>query len=105
MLLQALLSLSLSSTALVVALPGPAATATVQTTAAADPPATTGPPPVSLHPACDYSYCDGSSSWCFYWAGITSYDVSRGPVPGETRVPIGPCGAAASTLTPRPVST
>ncbi|ODA82868.1 hypothetical protein RJ55_01377 [Drechmeria coniospora] len=48
-------------------------------------------PTVTLPIACDYSYCDGSTSWCFYWAGVTSYDPFRGPVPGETRVELGPC--------------
>ncbi|KAL3964342.1 hypothetical protein ACCO45_001346 [Purpureocillium lilacinum] len=54
-------------------------------------------PSVSLPVACDYTYCDGSSSWCFYWGGVTSYDPNHGPVPGETRTNLGPCGAAATT--------
>ncbi|RCI10314.1 hypothetical protein L249_8441 [Ophiocordyceps polyrhachis-furcata BCC 54312] len=99
-----LLSLSYSSSSVVVvfALPGPANTVT-PTTTSSPPAATTTRPPVSLPLTCDYSYCDGSSSWCFYWAGITSYDVSRGPVPGETRVGLGPCGVTATTS--RPAST
>ncbi|EQL02100.1 hypothetical protein OCS_02194 [Ophiocordyceps sinensis CO18] len=48
---------------------------------------------------CDYSYCDGTSSWCFYWGGVTSYDVNRGPVPGEMRAPLGPCGGPRPTPT------
>ena len=48
-------------------------------------------PSVSMPIACDYAYCDGTSSWCFYWAGVTGYDPQRGPIPGETRTNIGPC--------------
>ncbi|KAI1393769.1 uncharacterized protein F4822DRAFT_424232 [Hypoxylon trugodes] len=40
---------------------------------------------------CDYSYCESGSEYCFYWAGVTSYDVSLGPVPGEVRTVIGTC--------------
>ncbi|KAI1799509.1 hypothetical protein F4811DRAFT_568137 [Daldinia bambusicola] len=40
---------------------------------------------------CDYSYCNSGSKVCFYWAGITSWDVSRGPVPGEVPTIIGTC--------------
>ncbi|RDA86754.1 hypothetical protein CP532_4208 [Ophiocordyceps camponoti-leonardi (nom. inval.)] len=109
LLLHSLLLLS-SSSAFVFALPGPAATTNTAQTASptveSSPSTTTRPPPVSLPLTCDYSYCDGSSSWCFYWAGITSYDVSRGPVPGETRVGLGPCGAAVTTAaTSRPART
>lgn len=50
-------------------------------------------PSVSMPIACDYAYCDGTSSWCFYWAGVTAYDPQRGPVPGETITNIGPCSA------------
>ncbi|UNI14440.1 hypothetical protein JDV02_001069 [Purpureocillium takamizusanense] len=57
-------------------------------------------PSVSLPVACDFTYCDGSSSWCFYWAGVTAYDSKGAPIPGETRTNLGPCGAA-TTATPR----
>ncbi|KAI1467102.1 uncharacterized protein F4812DRAFT_465212 [Daldinia caldariorum] len=40
---------------------------------------------------CDYSFCNSGSKVCFYWAGITSWDVSRGPVPGEVPTIIGTC--------------
>ncbi|KAJ6446323.1 multidrug resistance protein 1 [Purpureocillium lavendulum] len=79
----------------------------VQTQSARGPPQPAAvTPTVSLPVACDYTYCDGSSSWCFYWGGVTSYDMSRGPVPGETRIKLGPCGAtvtstAAATRQPR----
>ncbi|PHH73924.1 hypothetical protein CDD80_3458 [Ophiocordyceps camponoti-rufipedis] len=94
MLLAALLLAPLAT-----ALPGPAATSTPPSQAAPTTTTTTTAGPVSLPAVCDYSYCDGRSSWCFYWAGITSYDISRGPVPGETRVPLGPCGDAVTTTT------
>ncbi|PFH54898.1 hypothetical protein XA68_12498 [Ophiocordyceps unilateralis] len=99
MLVVSLLSLA----AVAVALPGPAATTTTLTTMTSpteSASSTTAPPVISLPSACDYSYCDGSSSWCFYWAGITSYDISRGPVPGETRVPLGPCGVTTTASQP-----
>ncbi|OTA93080.1 hypothetical protein M434DRAFT_395954 [Hypoxylon sp. CO27-5] len=44
----------------------------------------------TLH--CDYSYCNSlGSNVCFYWAGYTSWDVSRGPIPGEKPTILGPC--------------
>jgi hypothetical protein len=59
--------------------------------------------------SCDIRYCDGSTSWCHYWAGITSYDPTLGPLPGETRTSLGLCGktisSATYTATPTPSST
>ncbi|OTB06819.1 hypothetical protein M426DRAFT_20570 [Hypoxylon sp. CI-4A] len=40
---------------------------------------------------CDYSYCNSGTNVCFYWAGYTSWDVSRGPIPGEVPTMLGPC--------------
>ncbi|OTB20439.1 hypothetical protein K445DRAFT_17715 [Daldinia sp. EC12] len=40
---------------------------------------------------CDYSFCNSGSNVCFYWAGYTSWDVSRGPIPGEIPTILGPC--------------
>lgn len=45
---------------------------------------------------CDYAYCAEGTSWCFYFAGFTTYDTSRGPLPGETRTSLGPCGTKAA---------
>ncbi|KAG6036704.1 hypothetical protein E4U40_000364 [Claviceps sp. LM458 group G5] len=43
--------------------------------------------------SCDYAFCDErGTSWCFYWHGVTAYDVSRGASPAETKVPMGLCG-------------
>ncbi|KAG6142411.1 hypothetical protein E4U38_005468 [Claviceps purpurea] len=43
--------------------------------------------------SCDYAFCDErGTSWCFYWHGVTAYDVSRGASPAETKVPLGLCG-------------
>lgn len=66
-----------------------------------EPPAPTAAP-TTTSIKCDYSYCDGSVSWCFYWGGITSYDVSLGPVPGETRTSVGEC--APATAAPEPTA-
>lgn len=43
-------------------------------------------------PSCDYTYCDEhGSKWCYLWGGVTAYDWSKGVIPAETRVPLGPC--------------
>lgn len=43
---------------------------------------------------CHYSYCESSTLWCFYWAGVTGYDASLGPLPGETRTSLDTCHPA-----------
>ncbi|KAI0382955.1 hypothetical protein F5Y04DRAFT_36082 [Hypomontagnella monticulosa] len=59
-------------------------------------PTPTAPPPEPVSSSftgrCDYSFCntDGNNV-CFYWAGYTSWDVSRGPIPGEVPTVLGPC--------------
>ncbi|KAI1116952.1 hypothetical protein F5Y14DRAFT_404279 [Nemania sp. NC0429] len=42
--------------------------------------------------SCDEIFCntDGNKI-CIYWAGLTSWDVSRGPMPGERPTIIGAC--------------
>ncbi|KAL7626388.1 hypothetical protein AAE478_003160 [Parahypoxylon ruwenzoriense] len=40
---------------------------------------------------CDYRFCTSGKDVCFYWAGYTSWDVSRGPIPGETITILGTC--------------
>ncbi|KAH7162682.1 hypothetical protein B0J13DRAFT_16584 [Dactylonectria estremocensis] len=40
---------------------------------------------------CDYAYCDGSISWCFYFVPFTTFNISLGPLPGERRTSLGPC--------------
>ncbi|KAH7023413.1 hypothetical protein EDB80DRAFT_885991, partial [Ilyonectria destructans] len=30
---------------------------------------------------CDYKYCDGDTSWCFYFVPFTTFDISLGPLP------------------------
>ncbi|KAI0911557.1 hypothetical protein F4823DRAFT_560835 [Ustulina deusta] len=42
--------------------------------------------------SCDVIFCntDGNRI-CIYWAGVTSWDVSRGPIPGERPTVIGAC--------------
>ena len=56
------------------------------------------PVPTQSSVACDYEYCDGISSWCFYWAGVTGYDPLQGPLPGETRSPLGLCNTAVPSV-------
>jgi hypothetical protein len=86
------LSLLVTATA-VVAAPRPTLTAAQ---AREQPAARPTPAPVPAMPVftsvdCHYKYCDGMTSWCFYWAGVTTYDLSLGPLPGETRTPLGHC--------------
>ncbi|KAI1655092.1 hypothetical protein F4813DRAFT_368619 [Daldinia decipiens] len=71
---------------------------TSSTTSATAPPTTIFPSPPSESSShvgftghCDYSYCNSGSNVCFYWAGYTSWDVSRGPIPGEVPTILGPC--------------
>lgn len=77
---------------------------------AADDPAPTLPPPPADEPEpdpsidCHYRYCESSTSWCFYWGGVTGYDVSRGPIPGETRTSLGTCDPATE-VGPEPTFT
>ncbi|GAP89225.1 hypothetical protein SAMD00023353_1200550 [Rosellinia necatrix] len=41
---------------------------------------------------CDDIFCNTEGNKvCIYWAGYTSYDVSRGPLPGEQPTVLGPC--------------
>ncbi|KAM4054795.1 hypothetical protein HRG_005617 [Hirsutella rhossiliensis] len=102
---QRLLTLALPLAAAAAALPGATPSSGPAPAPAPAPPAATTPAPpaeVSMPATCDYSYCDGTSSWCFYWGGVTSYDVDRGPVPGEIRAPLGPCAAPRRTPSATP---
>ncbi|RYP85439.1 hypothetical protein DL769_000992 [Monosporascus sp. CRB-8-3] len=40
---------------------------------------------------CDNVLCTNDRVWCWYWGGITGYDVGLGPLPGETITVLGPC--------------
>ncbi|KAI1425987.1 hypothetical protein F5Y12DRAFT_794933 [Xylaria sp. FL1777] len=41
---------------------------------------------------CDDIFCNTEGNRvCIYWAGVTSWDVSRGPMPGERPTVLGPC--------------
>jgi hypothetical protein len=61
-------------------------------------------PPADPTPSidCHYRYCESSTSWCYYWAGVTGYDVSLGPLPGETRTALGVCDPATGAAAPEP---
>ncbi|KAI0887513.1 uncharacterized protein GGS22DRAFT_157340 [Annulohypoxylon maeteangense] len=61
-------------------------------------------PPTQLDPStasftgkCDYTSCYEGTIVCFYFAGFTSYDVSRGPLPGEIATMLGPCDDGMAT--------
>ncbi|KAK7908595.1 hypothetical protein PG985_015898 [Apiospora marii] len=77
----------------------PATTSTTQhTTTSASSVVTPAPQWVSVSVSgtstsirCDDEFCSDGSSWCVYWAGITSWDASKGPVPGEKATIIGTC--------------
>ncbi|RYP16480.1 hypothetical protein DL767_010170 [Monosporascus sp. MG133] len=40
---------------------------------------------------CDNVLCTDDRVWCWYWGGITGYDVGLGPLPGETITVLGAC--------------
>ncbi|EGY14763.1 hypothetical protein HYQ45_000771 [Verticillium longisporum] len=40
---------------------------------------------------CNPTYCQDSTLYCHYWAGVTGWDVSLGLVPGMQRSSIGEC--------------
>lgn len=61
---------------------------------------TPAPSASSTSRSCDLRYCDAGTSYCEYWGGYSSFDVSLGrPVPGETRTSVGTCNDTASTST------
>ncbi|WYZ40096.1 hypothetical protein EsH8_IV_000437 [Colletotrichum jinshuiense] len=57
---------------------------------------TTPAPIVSID--CKYKYCDNSIQYCMYWAGVTGFDISLGPIPGMVRTSLGACQSPALTL-------
>ncbi|KAI8160438.1 hypothetical protein K4K49_006687 [Colletotrichum sp. SAR 10_70] len=68
---------------------------------------TTVQPPATTSIKCDHQWCQDGASMCAYWAGVTGFDPSRGPIPGETVTNLGPCAmptaTAAQDLLPRKV--
>ncbi|PON20458.1 hypothetical protein TGAM01_v210689 [Trichoderma gamsii] len=52
-------------------------------------PTTAGPIATSsIH--CDITYCVNGTSFCHFWAGITTWHMS-GPSPGELKTTLGSC--------------
>lgn len=49
---------------------------------------TAGPTATSIH--CDITYCVNGTSFCHYWAGISTWHIG-GPSPGEVRTTLGSC--------------
>ncbi|KAK1457557.1 hypothetical protein CCUS01_09671 [Colletotrichum cuscutae] len=47
---------------------------------------------------CEYKYCDSNTQYCMYWAGVTGYDPSLGPIPGMTRTSLGACQAPPTAV-------
>ncbi|EQB46943.1 hypothetical protein CGLO_13970 [Colletotrichum gloeosporioides Cg-14] len=70
---------------------------------------TTVQPPATPSIKCDHQWCQDGASMCAYWAGVTGFDPSRGPIPGETVTNLGPCAiptaTAAQDILPRKVET
>ncbi|KAJ0286913.1 hypothetical protein COL940_002803 [Colletotrichum noveboracense] len=56
---------------------------------------TTPAPTVAVD--CSYKFCQDSTSYCMYWAGVTGWDVSLGAIPGMQRTSLGNCEAPTST--------
>ncbi|GKT46670.1 uncharacterized protein ColSpa_06851 [Colletotrichum spaethianum] len=48
---------------------------------------------------CKYKYCNSNTQYCTYWAGITGWDPSLGPIPGMTHTSLGSCQVPATDLT------
>ncbi|KAK1599071.1 uncharacterized protein LY79DRAFT_575625 [Colletotrichum navitas] len=48
---------------------------------------------------CKYKYCDDQTQYCMYWAGVTGWNPSLGPVPGMTRTALGACQVPATEFT------
>lgn len=67
-----------------------AATSQKSTTVVTAATTTQAPDPASTY-SCDIRYCRDGTQFCEYWAGITGWDVSEGPIPGETITALGPC--------------
>ncbi|OHE95470.1 hypothetical protein CORC01_09203 [Colletotrichum orchidophilum] len=57
------------------------------------------PAPFSSSVDCKYKYCDSSTQYCMYWAGVTGWDPSLGPIPGMTRTSLGACQAPPTAIT------
>ncbi|KAK1981350.1 hypothetical protein LZ30DRAFT_689247 [Colletotrichum cereale] len=55
------------------------------------------PAPTSID--CKYKYCDDHTQYCMYWAGVTGWNPSLGPVPGMTRTGLGVCQVPATDFT------
>ncbi|KAI0168479.1 hypothetical protein BJ166DRAFT_611455 [Pestalotiopsis sp. NC0098] len=72
------------------------------TTTAPDAPPTGDPiphPPVSsFTTSCDDAFCSEGQRYCYYWGGMTSYELGKGPVPGETHTILGACTRVTTTL-------
>ncbi|KAF0327319.1 hypothetical protein K4K61_007709 [Colletotrichum sp. SAR11_59] len=70
---------------------------------------TTVQPPATPSIKCDHQWCQDGASMCAYWAGVTGFDPSRGPIPGETVTNLGSCAMPTATsapnLLPRKVET
>ncbi|KAL7943573.1 hypothetical protein V8C42DRAFT_329444 [Trichoderma barbatum] len=52
--------------------------------------------PVAIH--CDNSYCVNGTSYCHYWAGISTWNTD-GPSPGEVVTTMGICKAGKARMT------
>ncbi|EHK42293.1 uncharacterized protein TrAtP1_004151 [Trichoderma atroviride] len=50
----------------------------------------------SIH--CDITYCVNGTSFCHFWAGISTWHMS-GPSPGEVRTTLGSCKLGKSRRT------
>ncbi|PTB46936.1 hypothetical protein M441DRAFT_64186 [Trichoderma asperellum CBS 433.97] len=83
-------SLLLSTSWATMLAPPPPATATSTSlfTLANTTVSTVGPTATSIH--CDITYCVNGTSFCHFWAGISTWYMS-GPSPGELRTTVGSC--------------
>ncbi|GKT53848.1 hypothetical protein ColTof4_06011 [Colletotrichum tofieldiae] len=55
------------------------------------------PAPASID--CKYKYCNSNTQYCMYWAGVTGWDPSLGPIPGMTHTSLGVCQVPVTDYT------
>ncbi|KAL6908400.1 hypothetical protein GGI43DRAFT_392640 [Trichoderma evansii] len=87
-ILSASLLLSTSWATSLAPLPPATATSTSLFTLTNTTISTAGPTATSVH--CDITYCVNGTSFCHFWAGISTWHMS-GPSPGELRTTLGSC--------------
>lgn len=94
MSLKSLLLLAATGTALAQAqAPSTIAVVATNTSTATAAPVVT---PANIH--CDLTYCVNGTSYCHFWAGISTWYIT-GPWPGEVMTTLGACKGGKARIT------